>query len=71
VLASAYVLRRRVKLAWPWFILTLLAAEWLSALAHTARIGFAGTLFLIGSGISIQAVRKVGGARCSWASAYG
>jgi uncharacterized membrane protein YadS len=30
------------------------------ALSHTARIGFAGTLFLIGSGISVQAVRKVG-----------
>jgi hypothetical protein len=30
-----------------------------SALAHTARVRFAGTLFLIGSGISLHAVRMV------------
>jgi uncharacterized membrane protein YadS len=71
VIASAFVLRSKVKLVWPWFILMFLGAAWLttllpagkplwSTLAHTARIGFACTLFLIGSGISVQAVRKVG-----------
>jgi uncharacterized integral membrane protein (TIGR00698 family) len=71
VLASAYVLRSRVKLAWPWFILMFLGAAWVTAmfpaaqpvwivLARMARVGFAATLFLIGAGISRQAVRKVG-----------
>ena len=71
VLASAYFLRSRVKLAWPWFIVMFLGAAWVSAifpaaqpawtlLARTARIGFAVTLFLIGTGISWQAVKKVG-----------
>lgn len=71
VLACAYFLRNRVKLAWPWFILMFLGAAWITTLlpagqpvwtllAKTARIGFAATLFLIGSGISRQAVKKVG-----------
>jgi len=71
VLASAYFLRSRVKLTWPWFILMFLGAAWVTAifpsaqplwtvLARIARIGFAATLFLIGSGISRTAVKKVG-----------
>jgi uncharacterized integral membrane protein (TIGR00698 family) len=71
VLASAYVLRSRVKVAWPWFILMFLGAASISALfpaakpvwsavSQMARMGFAGTLFLIGSGISRQSVKKVG-----------
>lgn len=71
VLASAYFLRSRVKLSWPWFILMFLGAAWMSSmfpaaqpvwtvLARMARIGLAATLLLIGAGISRQAVKKVG-----------
>jgi uncharacterized integral membrane protein (TIGR00698 family) len=71
VFASAYFLRSRVKLAWPWFILMFVGAAavtgmfpaaqpvW-TAVARMARVGLAVTLFLIGSGISRQAVKKVG-----------
>lgn len=71
VLATAAFLRNRAKIAWPWFIAFFIAAVCLSALAPgaaplwkflagAAKTGFSVTLFLIGSSLSLPAIRQVG-----------
>jgi len=70
-LATALVRGTKAKIQWPWFIgLFCLAAvcnTYLSAgaavypwLAKAARIGMTVTLFLIGSGISVAMLKRVG-----------
>jgi len=70
-LAAAFIKRARAKIQWPWFIaLFALAAvcnTYLHAgastshvLSHAARIGLTATLYLIGSGISVATLKKVG-----------
>ena len=71
VISSALILRARAKTSWPWFILFFLAAAVLTVIApgkaslwavlsSAAKAGFSLTLFLIGSGISMKAVRQIG-----------
>ncbi len=70
-IGTAMVRGAKAKIQWPWFIgLFCLAAvcnTYLPAGAHTysiavkvAKIGLTATLFLIGSGISIETVKRVG-----------
>ncbi len=70
-LGTAFFKRQQAKIQWPWFILFFCLAallktyvtvgapvyEWLTLLA---KAGLRATLFLIGSGISIATLRKVG-----------
>lgn len=62
---------RSTKTRWPWFIALFVLAAWLrqlypaggqvySGIAAAARIGFGVTLFLIGAGLSREALRRVG-----------
>ena len=71
VIATAAFLRNRARIAWPWFIAFFIAAACLSALvpeaaplwkflAGSAKVGFAVTLFLIGSSLSLPAIKQVG-----------
>jgi uncharacterized integral membrane protein (TIGR00698 family) len=70
-LAVATARKSRARVAWPWFIgLFVVAAimnsyvPWLGpvypAMARLGRLGLAVTLFLIGTGINREMVRKVG-----------
>ncbi|MGA8441576.1 MAG: putative sulfate exporter family transporter [Candidatus Sulfotelmatobacter sp.] len=70
-LATAMVRGTKAKIQWPWFIglfcLAALCNTYLPAGAHgyllavkIAKIGLTATLFLIGSGISIATVKRVG-----------
>jgi uncharacterized integral membrane protein (TIGR00698 family) len=71
VVASALMLRSRVKIVWPWFILFFAVATvingafpaqkalW-SGIAHYGRVGFTITLFLIGSQLRRPALAKIG-----------
>jgi uncharacterized integral membrane protein (TIGR00698 family) len=70
-LATALARHTKAKVRWPWFIaLFCLAAvfnTYVSAgvnlyplIAHAARLGMTVTLFLIGSGISIATLKRVG-----------
>ncbi len=70
-IATALIKHSRAKIQWPWFIaLFCLAAvcntylpAWAptyTLLARVARIGLTATLYLIGSGISIATLKKVG-----------
>lgn len=70
-LATASLRRSKAAVQWPWFILLFAVAAALntflpelrpgwSALSRLARLGLTATLFLIGSGISRAALRKVG-----------
>jgi len=70
-IATALIKHSRAKIQWPWFIaLFCLAAvcntylpAWAptyTVLARVARIGLTATLYLIGSGISIATLKKVG-----------
>jgi uncharacterized membrane protein YadS len=70
-IATAMVLRAKAKIQWPWFIgLFCLAAVCNTyfprgapaySLAVTiAKIGLTATLFLIGSGISVATIKRVG-----------
>ena len=69
--ATAALRRSKAKIKWPWFILFfLLAAELATFFPHAARLwgllnaaakaGLTGTLFLIGTGITRDALRKAG-----------
>lgn len=70
-LATAALLRSKAKAAWPWFILLFVLAAaaaayfpqggplW-RALHAAAKAGLTVTLFLIGTGLSRAALRKVG-----------
>lgn len=70
-LFTALLVQKRAKVTWPWFILLFLAAAVLrqlfpsamplwNALAHASHAGFASVLFLIGSGLSVGALRRLG-----------
>jgi uncharacterized membrane protein YadS len=72
----------RAKAKWPWFIILFLLAAWLGSLlpagqpfwdgiAAVARTGFSVTLFLIGAGLSVQGLKKLGGGRLLKASRFG
>ncbi len=70
-LATAMVRGAKAKIQWPWFIgyfcLAAVCATYLPAGAHAyallvkvAKIGLTATLFLIGSGISVATLKRVG-----------
>jgi uncharacterized integral membrane protein (TIGR00698 family) len=70
-IAAAVIKHARARIQWPWFIaLFCLAAvcntylpsgtNIYSVLSRAARIGLTATLFLIGSGISLATLRRVG-----------
>jgi uncharacterized integral membrane protein (TIGR00698 family) len=70
-LGSATVFRNKAKIQWPWFIgFFLLAAvcnTYLAAaaplyrlLSHLGKLGLTVTLFLIGSGLSLATLKRVG-----------
>jgi uncharacterized integral membrane protein (TIGR00698 family) len=69
--ATAMVRRAKAKIQWPWFIglfcLAAVCKTYLPGGAHVyslsvklAKIGLTATLFLIGSGISIATIKRVG-----------
>jgi len=71
VVASAFALRSRVKIVWPWFILFFAVATWINGafpqekalwggITNVGRIGFTITLFLIGSQLRRPALAKIG-----------
>src|SRR6476469_6540989 len=70
-LGAALIKHARAKIQWPWFIALFgmaaacntyppagAPAYWL--LSHAAKIGLTATLYLIGSGISVATLKKVG-----------
>ncbi len=70
-LLTALVMKSKVKIQWPWFILffclAAVARTYLSALSavypvldRVGKIGLTLTLFLIGAGLSVAAIKKVG-----------
>lgn len=70
-LGTAAVKRSRAKVAWPWFILFFCLAAVVNTYVPTVagvdsqvfrlgRLGLTATLFLIGSGLSVETVKKVG-----------
>jgi uncharacterized integral membrane protein (TIGR00698 family) len=70
-LFTAAFAHRRAKVRWPWFILLFVLAAWVRSaypagnwiypkIAAVARTGFGITLFLIGAGLSRQALKRVG-----------
>jgi len=69
--ATAAALKSKARIQWPWFILLFCIAALLNtalpafnpvfaALSHLGRIGLTVTLFLIGTGLNQQTLRKVG-----------
>ncbi len=70
-IATALTLKSKARIQWPWFILLFCFAALLNtvlptfapefgALNHLGRIGLTVTLFLIGTGLNKQTLRKVG-----------
>jgi uncharacterized integral membrane protein (TIGR00698 family) len=70
-LATAYAKRQQARIQWPWFIVFFCLAallntyvtagvELYAALVVIAKAGLRATLFLIGTGISLATLRKVG-----------
>jgi uncharacterized membrane protein YadS len=70
-IATAVALKSKAKVQWPWFILLFCIAALLNtmfpvmnpafaALSHIGRIGLTVTLFLIGTGLNQQTLKKVG-----------
>lgn len=70
-IATALTLKSKARIQWPWFILlfclaalanTILPAlnPAFAALSHLGRIGLTVTLFLIGTGLSKETLKKVG-----------
>jgi uncharacterized integral membrane protein (TIGR00698 family) len=70
-LGAAAWFRTRAKTRWPWFILFFVLAAWMRSLlpgehalwdrvALLARIGFSVTLFLIGAGLSVEGLKRLG-----------
>ena len=68
---TAITLKSKSRIQWPWFILLFCVAALLNtvapvfssgfaALSHLGRIGLTVTLFLIGTGLNKQTLRKVG-----------
>jgi uncharacterized integral membrane protein (TIGR00698 family) len=71
VIGSAFALRSRARIAWPWFILLFAVATWINGafpeqrplwqtISHAGRTGFTITLFLIGSGLRRSAIARIG-----------
>jgi len=70
-IATAFLLKSKARIQWPWFILLFCLAALVStllpslgpasmALSRLGRIGLTVTLFLIGTGLSKQTLRSVG-----------
>jgi len=70
-IATAFLLKSKTRIQWPWFILLFCLAALVStllpslapasvALSRLGRIGLTVTLFLIGTGLSKQTLRSVG-----------
>jgi len=70
-LVVAIVLKSKVRIQWPWFILFFCVASFLNTflprfstefavLNHLGKIGLTVTLFLIGTGLSRETLRSVG-----------
>jgi uncharacterized membrane protein YadS len=70
-IATALIKHARARIQWPWFIALFCAAAvcntylpagagGYSLLSRIARIGLTATLYLIGSGISVATLKKVG-----------
>ena len=68
---TAITLKSKARIQWPWFILLFCAAAFLNsafplftsafgALSHLGKIGLTVTLFLIGTGLNKETLRKVG-----------
>lgn len=68
---TAFVLKTKARIQWPWFILFFCIAAVLntllpvfkpefSALKHLGEVGLTVTLFLIGTGLNKETIRKVG-----------
>ena len=68
---TAVILKSKARIQWPWFILLFCLAALLNtlvpafnptfaALSHLGRIGLTVTLFLIGTGLNKEIVKKVG-----------
>lgn len=82
-LVSALIFRQKgKKIQIPWFIFWFVVAMLVNTycnlptqLTHgisvAARCGLSATLFLIGGGLSIEVIRKVGPGRWCWASSSG
>lgn len=69
--ATAFILKSKARIQWPWFILFFCLAALLNtlvpvlraefaALSHLGRIGLTVTLFLIGTGLNRDTIKKVG-----------
>lgn len=70
-IATAVTLKSKARIQWPWFILFFCVAALLNtllpsfspafgALSHLGKIGLTVTLFLIGTGLSKETLKKVG-----------
>jgi uncharacterized integral membrane protein (TIGR00698 family) len=70
-IATAVTLKSKARIQWPWFILLFCFAALLNtllpvfnpafaALSHLGKIGLTVTLFLIGTGLSKETLKKVG-----------
>ncbi len=70
-IATAVTLKSKARIQWPWFILFFCLAALLNtllpsfnpafgALSHLGKIGLTVTLFLIGTGLSKETLKKVG-----------
>jgi uncharacterized integral membrane protein (TIGR00698 family) len=68
---TAMSLKSKARIQWPWFILLFCAAALLNsafpvftsafgALSHLGKIGLTATLFLIGTGLNKETLRRVG-----------
>ena len=68
---TAITLKSKARIQWPWFILLFCAAALLnsafpvftsafSTLSHLGKIGLTATLFLIGTGLNKETLRRVG-----------
>jgi uncharacterized membrane protein YadS len=69
--ATAVVLKSKARIQWPWFILLFCIAALLNTLfptfnpvfatlSHLGKIGLTVTLFLIGTGLNQETLKKVG-----------
>ncbi len=70
-IATAFTLKSKARIQWPWFILFFCIAALLNtllpgfnpafaALSHLGKVGLTVTLFLIGTGLSKKTLRQVG-----------
>jgi uncharacterized membrane protein YadS len=68
---TVIILKSKARIRWPWFILLFCLAALLNtlmpafspafaALSHLGRIGLTVTLFMVGTGVNKEIVKKVG-----------